>query len=140
MPENRASSLNGDMSSRGKSHLDGVFAANDDSDSCGRSSKHQLHALQIELEDGQIGCHYASLVAWPYLNPEGTEMRLFGEADRWDGEKFVMGHWLITVRGGRLHPVFDQICQAKRWSLKVSGVVENKEKPEVLRIEVERAG
>lgn len=116
------------------SHLDGLVP--EDSDSAGRGAKQTQASLRLEVRDGQHGAHYGSLVGWPYMNPACTEIRLLGDADKWNGREFEPGRWLVTVLGNRLQAIFDQVCETRRISLKVSGPVEGK--AEVLRVEIER--
>lgn len=110
--------------------------ASDDSDAAGKSDRHATHALQVPTPEGTHGAYYSTLIGWPFLKADGTVIKLLAEAEKYDGSSWVMGRYEITIRGKRLQPVFDAICEARRLSVKVSGQVADGKKPEVTAVEV----
>lgn len=91
-----------------------------DSDSAGRGNKHQTHSLRLHLADGIHAMQYGAEIGWPWMNPAATRIEIPTSGRYRTPDGWKSGEWLVVVEGKRLEPVFDQIAEARRLSLKVT--------------------
>lgn len=91
-----------------------------DTDSAGRHNKHATHSIRLHLADGVHAMQYGGEIGWPWMNPAATRIEIPSSGRVRRGDKWVSGEWLAVVVGKRLEPVFDQIAEARRLSLRVT--------------------
>lgn len=102
-----------------------------DTDSAGRSNRQITFSLQLHTDEGILAPPLAIYVGAIWMNDGETaiEFPFSGWLRREDG--WQDGTWLAAIEGKRLGSILDQVSEGRRVSVKKTGPVEDRKKPQV---------
>ncbi len=111
-----------------------------DTDSAGRSSRHPVFSCQLETADGIHAPASAFLVGAIYMAEDETTIRFLFSCELFRGDAWRDGKWQAVIRGKRLKSIYDQLCEFKRISVKVTEGDVPEPKPVVTSVEILEMG